>query len=128
MSRKSDSVLWRHPNGQWCKKVRGRAFYFGTDYDAAVKRWLAEKDHILAGVPVPKEPSAVSAAILRIIEPLLTPAEVADLLRISPREVQSETVPRGTLQCVQIGTHIRYAPEDLRKYIAACKVQPPAQE
>lgn len=35
--------------GQWCKRVRGKVHYFGTDKDAAAKRWYAERDAIYAG-------------------------------------------------------------------------------
>ena len=46
--------LWIHPSGRWCKKVRGRAYYFGKVADdpngqAALKRWLEVKDDLLAG-------------------------------------------------------------------------------
>lgn len=52
--------LWRHPSGRWCKKVRGRAHYFGKTADdpdgkAALEEWLRVKDDLLAGrVPKPK--------------------------------------------------------------------------
>lgn len=46
--------LWRHPSGRWCKKVRGRAHYFGRidrdpDGAAALNEWLRVKDDLLAG-------------------------------------------------------------------------------
>ncbi len=46
--------LWKHPSGRWCKKVRGKAFYFGKVADdpegqAALERWLNDKDDLLAG-------------------------------------------------------------------------------
>lgn len=41
--------LTKHPNGQWCKRVKGVLRYFGTDPAEAVNRWLAEKDDLLAG-------------------------------------------------------------------------------
>lgn len=43
--------LWLHPNGLWCKKHRGRFFYFGPDKDKALKRYVAEWDDIRAGRP-----------------------------------------------------------------------------
>jgi len=46
--------LFHHGNGQWARKVRGRLRYFGTDLDAALKRWAAEKDHLLAGLDPPR--------------------------------------------------------------------------
>lgn len=46
--------LFQHSNRQWCKKVKGRLRYFGTDLDAALKRWADEKDHLLAGYEPPR--------------------------------------------------------------------------
>ena len=41
--------LTLHRTGQWCKKVRGKLLYFGKDEEAALNRWLDEKDELLAG-------------------------------------------------------------------------------
>jgi integrase len=46
--------LTPHPTGRWCKKVRGKLVYFGkTDDDvdgqAALARWLDQRDDLLAG-------------------------------------------------------------------------------
>jgi integrase len=66
---RSDFPLRIHKGtGYWCKKVRGRVFYFGKVADdpngaAALDKWLADKDDLLAG----HEPSAkVDPNALRI--------------------------------------------------------------
>ena len=43
-----DFPLTAHRNGQWCKKIKGRLWYFGTwdDPDGAVQQYLDEKDDI----------------------------------------------------------------------------------
>ncbi|HKB05860.1 MAG TPA: hypothetical protein VKD90_26935, partial [Gemmataceae bacterium] len=41
--------LWLHPIGQWCKKHKGRPYYFGTDREAALKRYVNEWPDIVAG-------------------------------------------------------------------------------
>ncbi len=49
-----DCPLFLHRNGQWCKKIKGKQHYFGTDLNAALVRWVDEKDHHLAGRPIPR--------------------------------------------------------------------------
>src|SRR5262249_355879 len=41
--------LTLHRTGQWCKKHRGRTWYFGKDKAEALKRFKAEWADILAG-------------------------------------------------------------------------------
>jgi hypothetical protein len=36
------SPIWLHPSGQWCKKHKGVFHYFGSDYDASLKRFADE--------------------------------------------------------------------------------------
>jgi hypothetical protein len=41
--------LFLHATGQWAKKVRGRMHYFGTDSDAALAKYLDQRDDLQAG-------------------------------------------------------------------------------
>lgn len=52
---RKDFPLFVHQTDRWCKKIRGRMHYFGKastdpDGEAALERWLAEKDALLAGL------------------------------------------------------------------------------
>ena len=46
-----DFPLFAHGNGQWCKKLKGchRFFVVWADPDAALQKYLDEKDNLLAG-------------------------------------------------------------------------------
>jgi integrase len=46
-----DYPLYAHASGQWAKRVRNKVHYFGpwADPDAALAKWLKEKDDLLAG-------------------------------------------------------------------------------
>ncbi len=45
-----DCPLYKHPNGQWMKKIGGKAHYFGTDLEEALKRYALDKDRLAAGL------------------------------------------------------------------------------
>jgi integrase len=47
--------LTAHRNGQWCKKVKGKIHYFGTDKDKALKAWAEQRDYLLAGLTPPAD-------------------------------------------------------------------------
>jgi integrase len=44
-----DFPLWQWKDGRWCRKIKGRVYYFGADKEQARAFWLDQKDDLLAG-------------------------------------------------------------------------------
>ncbi len=63
MAKNTTFPLFKHRNGQWCKKVLGKQHYFGTDETVALNRWLDEKDYLLAGRVPPTKNTAVATVV-----------------------------------------------------------------
>ena len=55
--------------GSWAKRILGRTYYFGPvdDPDAALVRWLREKDYLLAGEEPPDETDELSVRNLCLL-------------------------------------------------------------
>ncbi len=83
-----DFPLWPNPNGQWCKKIRGRVHYFGAvaDWRAALDKYLDQKDDLFAGRrPRPKGGLTLQDLINRFIQDRQRKADSGEL---NPRTVE----------------------------------------
>ena len=73
---KRNGDLWLHtPTKQWCKKIGGKRFYFGTDRKQALARYRAEKDAILKDGCRPNENA--DATLADVLNAFLTAKELA---------------------------------------------------
>ncbi len=43
------SPLTLHPTGQYCKKIRGKLYYFGSDKSGALQRYLEQASFLHLG-------------------------------------------------------------------------------
>lgn len=60
----------------------------------------------------------MTEASFSLTEPLLKPADAADLLAVKPSWIY-EAVRAGTLPCLKIGRHIRFTRPMLEQWLAA---------
>jgi integrase len=44
-----DLPIWQRSDGRWCRKIKGRVHYFGTDKEKALEEWERTKCDLLAG-------------------------------------------------------------------------------
>jgi len=61
----ADFPLYFHKGTKrWCKTIKGRRHYFGTDKKEAYDKWIREKDDLLAGVDPSERNEIVTLAFL----------------------------------------------------------------
>jgi integrase len=96
----NDFPLTAHKNGQWCKKICGKVWFFGvvTDPDGALNKYLAERDEIHAG----RDPRR-GAASSRVSPSELTVAELCNLFlhRQWERSERGEITKQHFEDCVK---------------------------
>jgi integrase len=81
-----DFPLTAHPAGYWCKKIRGKIYYFGPwdDPDGALKKYLEQKDALHAGRTPRPDPAALT--VKELANALLNAKQaLVDAGELSPR-------------------------------------------
>jgi len=65
-----DFALTANGNGQWSKKIRGKVHYFGVwaDWQAALNRYLAQRDYLHAGQVPPTEAATLGNLLNTFLE------------------------------------------------------------
>lgn len=69
--------LTAHPSGQWCKKIRGKVHYFGTDAYAALEKYNQEANFLHAG----QEPPATATTVRDILNPFILDRQAGEIKR-----------------------------------------------
>lgn len=87
--RKTTDKLYQHASGHWAKRIRGKVHYFGRDLDAALIRWRAEKEFLLAGLTVRPEASQARETLKTLCTAVLTQKQsLADAGQFSLRTLR----------------------------------------
>lgn len=86
-----DFPLFPHDTGRWAKKIRGQTRYFGPwdDPQAALRRYLNEKDYFLAGLEPPTEDSPHGITIRSVCNHFLEQKQ---------SEIENEQIKAKTFQ------------------------------
>jgi integrase len=94
-----DYPLTAHPAGYWCKKIRGKLYYFGpwSDPDGALKKYLEQKDDLHAGRKPRPEPQSLTVkdaanAFLNAKQALVDARELSPLTWADYKRVSDEVV------------------------------------
>lgn len=84
---RKDFPLFAHNNGQWAKKIRGKLHYFGAwaSPDAALAKYLEQRDYLKSGISPPRHQSGVVLYDLcsKFLEAKENQVESGDLARRS---------------------------------------------
>lgn len=90
--------LFAHQNGQWCKKICGKAWYFGLweEHEAALEKYLDEVDDIRAGRDPRRQRRALSPEAVAVAEMCNLYLEAMDA-----RRAAGQISPRHFIDCKQ---------------------------
>ena len=103
-----DFPLFSHESGRWAKKVRGKMFYFGpwAKPQAALEKWLREKDYLLAGRVPPAEHDPDALTVEKLVN--LYCASIDRMVKTGERSQRTldDYIDIGKQICEHFGRHI----------------------
>ena len=84
--------LTLHPTGQFCKKIKGKLYYFGTDRKAALERYLEQTAYLHIGRGA--KPKLTSSLSLKALCNLYLDHQESrsDVGKIKSRQVYDQTL------------------------------------
>jgi integrase len=112
--------LTLHATGQYCKKIRGKRYYFGKDKKLALQRYLEQATDLHAGRTLKPDPESQDTTLKLLSNAYLDNQETRVVLgEIKPRQVHDQKLI--LIRFVRyIGTHTRISeiiPPDLQGYL-----------
>jgi integrase len=85
--------LTLHPTGQFCKKVRGKLYYFGSDKKPALQRYLEQAAYLHSGKAVPPDKDTEDLSIRYLCNLYLEHQQTRALVgQIKTRHLYDQTV------------------------------------
>jgi integrase len=93
--------LYAHSSGQWAKKIRQKVYYFGPwdDWQAALNKYLDEKDNLFAGRPRLGNPTPTATTVSDVLEGFYADKEGA----FETGDISERTLGEYKGICVVIG-------------------------
>ncbi|MFC1759717.1 tyrosine-type recombinase/integrase [Planctomycetota bacterium] len=87
----ADFPLYAHAGGVWAKKIRGKVHYFGpwSDPNSALELYLAQRDFLLGGHPVPDPKQTVGHLLDEFLGEKQSLEQTGDIAPATFREYES---------------------------------------
>jgi len=125
--------LTLHKTGQYCKKIRGKIYYFGSDKKQALERYLEQAHCLHAGDPVSIGSRADHLSIKTICNLYLDhQVSRTEIGEVSPRQVSEKTRllkafakfvgPSQPVSAISILDLQNYRTKLIRKGLSACTI------
>ena len=83
--------LTLHPTGQYCKRIRGKLYYFGTDKQEALERYYEQAAYLHTGKPAELDAASDSTSLKMLCNLYLDRQDTrVKVGEIKPRELHDQ--------------------------------------